>query len=91
MVLVLGRRLPEDKNQSGESDGSLFVPRFMKTAVSLCEFLCVGLKCEFVSALRRGVGADGVEQHAADGGQRPEETLREKRADRSQNERAAPP
>lgn len=45
--------------------------------------LSIGLKREFVSALRRGVGADGVEQHAADGGQRPEQTLREKRADRS--------
>lgn len=56
----------------------------------LCEFLCTGLKCEFVSALRRGVCAHGVEQHAADGGQRPEQTLREKRADRSPNERAAP-
>lgn len=50
----------------------------------------VSLKCEFVAALRRGVGADGVEQHADDGGQRPEATLREEGADRGQDERAAP-
>lgn len=74
-MLALGRRLPQDKNQFGESDGSLFVPHFMKTVVSLCEFLRVGLKRVFVCALRRGVGADGVEQHAADGGQRPEQAL----------------
>lgn len=55
-------------------------------------FVCrVSLKCERLSAPRRGLGADGVEQHPADGDQRPEETLREKRADRSQDERAAAP
>lgn len=30
MVLVLGRRLPQDKNQFGESDFFLFVSRFIK-------------------------------------------------------------
>lgn len=44
----------------------------------------------FVSAVRRGVGADGVEQHAAVGGQRPEQALREEGTDRTQDERAAP-
>ncbi|KAA8590352.1 hypothetical protein FQN60_014286 [Etheostoma spectabile] len=71
VVLILARR--QDRNDFGESDGSLFVPHCTKPVVSL-----------------RGVGADGVERRAADGGQRPEQTLREKRADRSQNERAAP-
>lgn len=75
MVLILGRRLPQDRNHFGEYDASLFVPHFMKTAGSLCELLRVGPTCVFVSALRRGVGPDGVEQHAADGGQRPEQTL----------------
>lgn len=57
------------------------------SCLAVCEPLRAGLKRLFVSALRRGVGADGVEQHAADGGQRPEQTLREERTDRSQNER----
>lgn len=62
--------------------------RCLPHAASLHELLRV--VSEFIfSALRRGVGADGVEQHDADGGQRPEETLREERADRRQDERAA--
>lgn len=62
--------------------------RRLPHAASLRELLRV--VSEFIfSALRRGVGADGVEQHDADGGQGPEETLREERADRRQDERAA--
>lgn len=79
VVLVLGRRLPPDNTQGGECAGSL-LSTLGEHAVFVC---CVSLKCARVSALRRGVGADGVEQHPADGDQRPEETLREKRAGRS--------
>lgn len=78
VVLVLGRRrLPQDEHQSGECvafGGGV-------------GFVSAGLTPVF--ALRRRVGADAVERNAAHGGQRPEETLREERADRSPAERAA--
>lgn len=54
-------------------------------------FFFIGSKCLFVSAVRWRVCAYDVEQHAPGGGQRPEKALREERADRRQNERAAPP
>lgn len=41
-------------------------------------------------AVRRGLGADGVEQHAADGGEAPAETLRQKRAAGRAHEGARP-
>lgn len=78
MALVLGRRLPQGKNQAGESEVCWFAVNF------LCSEPCR------LCAVRWGVGADGVERHAADGGEGPEETLWQKRADRSQNEGAVP-
>lgn len=77
-MLVLGRRLPQGKNQAGESEVCRFAVNF------LCSELCP------LCAVRWGGGADGVERHAADGGEGPEETLRQKRADRGQNEGAVP-
>lgn len=92
VVLVLGRRQTQHKNQNGESDGSLFLTRPWKRR-SCCAgfFFFICSKCLFVSAVRWRVCAYDVEQHAPGGGQRPEKALREERADRSQNERAAPP
>lgn len=65
-----------------------------KTMASLRGSLCRKWHmsvCVCLPSLRWGVGADGMEQHAPSGGQRPEEALREEGARRSQDEGAAPP
>lgn len=93
VVLVLGRKLLQHKNQSGESDGSLFLTQLWKQS-SCCAAFFLPRSQVFVCLsrlVRWGVCAHGVEQHAPGGGQRPEKALWEETADRSQDERAAPP
>lgn len=79
MVLVLGRRLPQTKNLAGECD-----------ACTLAVKLAALVRADVLCAVRRGVGADGVERHAADGAERPAETLQQTGAARCQNEGAVP-
>lgn len=78
-MLVLGRRRPRAEDVSGESEVCTFV-------VSSAAFLPSKRGC----AVRRGLGADGVEQHAAHGGEAPAETLRQERAAGRPHEGAVP-
>lgn len=74
----MGRSRPQAKDVAGESKVCTFV-------VSFAAFLPSKRR-----AVRRGLGADGVEQHAADGGEAPAETLRQKSAARRPHEGAVP-